>query len=584
MELQAGSGGWSGSGLFSADCGVSALAWRVCHRLWRLRRRAFVLHLPMVTLAADSFRFLTRRPYLSCGEHDIISRMARSNQAEATKSGTIARLAPILRANWVVGCAVAILYFAISAANAFSRSPWWDEGVFADVAENFALHGHFGSRVLAANGFLDLPQVQEYTYWQFPAYLVVLGYWFRMFGTSVIAMRFLSVVFGVVLICAWFILVRKLSGNQSLALMAASLIALDYSVLAAAANGRMDMMCAALGSAALALYVSRRERGLAGALAMSGCLGCMALLTHPMGVIYSVNLAIAIVWFDAKRLRWQHLLALAAPYVAGLSFEAIYILHAPAVFASQMHSVSSYRVGGAWALLHSLWYEFADRYWFYYFTVEHGIHRAKVLQLMLVVSGIIGALTIKESPIRVGNRLLLIIGLSSFLLVGIIDNQKYPLYFIHSLVPLTAAAAYWAYSWWGGGQIRRAAVAAVVTMAVGVSITAAAIRFRQNPYREYYGPMIEAVRRNSTGGVVMGGSELGFSLGFQAPLIDDRHLGYFSGVRPEVFVVNEYYNIVMEPRKILENHVRATLDADYRLVLTNPAFRVFVRRVVGDSR
>jgi hypothetical protein len=91
---------------------------------------------------------------------------------------------------------------------------------------------------------------------------------------------------------AWFILVRKLSGNQSLAVLAASLIALDYSVLSAAGIGRMDMMCADLGSAALAVYVSRRERGLAGALALSGCLGCMSLLTHPMGALYSVNLAI----------------------------------------------------------------------------------------------------------------------------------------------------------------------------------------------------------------------------------------------------------------------------------------------------
>jgi hypothetical protein len=96
--------------------------------------------------------------------------------------------------------------------------------------------------------------------------------------------------------------------------------------------------------------------------------------------------------------------------------------------------------------------------------------------------------------------------------------------------------------------------------------------------------MIEAVRQNSTGGVVMGGSELGFSLGFRPPLIDDRHLGYFSGIRPEVFVMNDYYIIVMAPRKALENYVQSTLDAEYRLVLTNPGFRVFVHRVAAQSR
>ena len=460
--------------------------------------------------------------------------------------------------------------------------PWWDEGLFADVSENFALHGHLGSRVLAAKGYLDLPMVQQYTYWQFPAYLVAVGCWFRLVGVGVIGMRLLSVLFGVVLIGAWFVLVRKLSASPSLAVIAASLIAVDFSVQWAAATARMDMMCAAFGSAALAVYVSRRERGLAGALALSGTLACVALLTHPMGALYSVNLAIVILWFDAKRLRWRHLFALAAPYLAGLSLVAMYILQAPEVFAAQMHSASSYRVGGVWAQLRSLMAEFKDRYWYYYFSVEPGIHRFKILQLLPVTAGMIGVLTIRELRTRADNRLLLVLALSSFLLVALIDNQKYIQYFVHSIVPLTAVAALWVDSWWRSGRVRRAAVAACVTMAVAVSLGATAIRFRQNAYSRFYRPVIEAVRRNSTGGVVMGGSELGFSLGFGPPLIDDRYLGYYSGVKPEVFVANDYYGtIMMSPREVVERYVQKTLDTEYRLVLTNQVFRVFVRKVAA---
>ena len=39
----------------------------------------------------------------------------------------------------------------------------------------------------------------------------------------------------------------------------------------------------------------------------------------------------------------------------------------------------------------------------------------------------------------------------------------------------------------------------------------------------------------------MGGSELGFALGFGPERIDDRYLGYDTGKRPDVYVENGYY-------------------------------------------
>src|SRR5579862_3566986 len=93
-----------------------------------------------------------------------------------------------------IGMVAAILYVILSVGNSFARSPWWDEGLFADVAGNFALHGHFGSRVLDPRGYLDYVEVGRYTYWQFPAYFALLGGWFRVFGEGVVTMRLLSVL------------------------------------------------------------------------------------------------------------------------------------------------------------------------------------------------------------------------------------------------------------------------------------------------------------------------------------------------------------------------------------------------------
>ena len=71
----------------------------------------------------------------------------------------------------------------------------------------------------------------------------------------------------------------------------------------------------------------------------------------------------------------------------------------------------------------------------------------------------------------------------------------------------------------------------------------------------------------------MGGSELGYALGFNSNLIDDRFLGYTSGKRPDVFVENEYYGGGGPGW----DFSRQLLRTQYHLVLANSAYRVYVR-------
>ena len=40
---------------------------------------------------------------------------------------------------------------------------------------------------------------------------------------------------------------------------------------------------------------------------------------------------------------------------------------------------------------------------------------------------------------------------------------------------------------------------------------------------------------------MIGGAELGFSLGFDRPLVDDIRIGYYSGKRPAFIVVDDRY-------------------------------------------
>jgi hypothetical protein len=70
----------------------------------------------------------------------------------------------------------------------------------------------------------------------------------------------------------------------------------------------------------------------------------------------------------------------------------------------------------------------------------------------------------------------------------------------------------------------------------------------------------------------MGGSELGFALGFGPELIDDRYLGYVSGKRPDVFVENPYYGRIGPAGKTAD----ALLRNQYHLAFQNRDYKVYV--------
>ena len=164
-----------------------------------------------------------------------------------------------------------LVFLALGIAQSLTLSPWMDEGMFADVAFSFRNFGHLGSSVLDPYGYQELPGVHQYTYWQFPLYFMGLGIWFRIFPATVVWMRLFSVAWGYVFLASWFVIVRSLSRKDSLALLVASLIGLDYAVLVTASNGRMDMMCAALGLAGLASYFWFRDSNWSVGVVLAAC-------------------------------------------------------------------------------------------------------------------------------------------------------------------------------------------------------------------------------------------------------------------------------------------------------------------------
>jgi len=469
---------------------------------------------------------------------------------------------------------VLLTFLTLSIGYSYARSPWWDEGLFADVALNFRNLGHLGSLALDPDGYLHFPAVSQYTYWQFPLYLVSVGTWLRFVPPTVEWMRLFSVGFGLLYVFSWFLFVRSVTRNQSLALLVAAAVSLDYACVSAASDGRMDMMCAALGQTALAAYVSLRGNHWNLAVAVAAVFGAAAFFCHPLGVLPNVGLAVLVI-LDRRQIHWQGLAAAPVPFLLGGTLCLRYVLEAPQIYLAQSTSASAYRISTFGGIIRNLFNDAYSRYFFYYCGNLQGFSRLKVFCLLFGVAGIAGLLLDRRLRSQRITRLLLMLAGVAYAGIAVLDNQKLPVYFVHSVPIFSACGAVWVYNCWARSGLKRTFASALfVTSMMGTTL-GFAYKIYQNDYRSEYIPAIRAIRRLAPpGDVVMGGSELAFQHGFGPQLRDDRYLGFFSKLKPAVFVENEYYTNVRQLPWIWS---RRQLAKNFRLAFVNKFYKVYLR-------
>jgi hypothetical protein len=478
-----------------------------------------------------------------------------------------------------------LIFLALTIAESLTQSPWMDEGMFADVAFNFRNFGHLGSSVLDPYGYQELPGVHQYTYWQFPLYFVALGIWLRFVPATVVWMRLLSVAWGCVFLASWFAIVRSLSRKDSLALLVASLVALDYAFLVTASNGRMDMMCAALGLAGLASYFWFRDSNWSLGVVLAAFFGAASLLSHPMGAVMNIAIA-AMVLLDWRRIRWGAIAAATIPFLIGAACCLYYIHLAPEVFRAQSAAASQYRMSGVGAILRNVFNDIGERYLRYYLTAYSGINRSKIAALIFPICGLVGLLADRDLRSRLIAKRLLFLLVVTYVGVAVVDNQKFGNYLVFSLAVATACAALWLYARWRDGGRNRVFASCVFVVSVTATLAGIGYKISRNEYRRLYDPAVAAARAAlPAGGTLMGGSELGFAVGFSPPLVDDRYLGFFSGKIPEVFVVNDHYGPMRSSPRLTSawESSRVTLRDQYHLVFTNKMYSIYVRNDVPPS-
>jgi 4-amino-4-deoxy-L-arabinose transferase-like glycosyltransferase len=494
------------------------------------------------------------------------------------------------RAYFALCVAALALYATLAIGLSLTRTPVCDEGWYTSPALTLVANGGMGSPVIESAG-IYLKGIERYTYWEMPLHAIVSAPWFRLFGPSLISTRMLSAMAGLAALLCWFYVIRKLTGDRNIALIAIFLTAIDSNVLILASTGRSDMLSAAFGAAALAAYLSLRADHLPWALFCGHACAVASGLTHPQGGLIALpSLILLQLYFDRHRLRWPLLVPIALPYLIGGAAWSAYILQAPEFFWAQFSGNSAGRLWPLISPLLALRQEITNRLLPAY-GILPGAHRVGKLRIVVPIVYAAAVLslgwprTVRRMPAAriIGGLIAIVV-----LVLVFMEGAKQPWYLVH-LAWLLAAAAAASYQWHAERRLAwRPLWLGVLAGLFLLQTGYAAALIAQGKYASIYRPVIAVLQRDMhPGQFVMGSAELGFGLGFDR-VLDDANLGYFSGKRADFIVIDSNYRAhladLARTRPALYSDLAGMLAGLYRPIYSNASYSVYARNTIVLAR
>jgi hypothetical protein len=488
---------------------------------------------------------------------------------------------------WWLGGIVG-LYLVLAIATGRTYMPWCDEAWFATPGINLATDGSFGTPVLDETSVWNarnLRGVNQITYWFMPLHPVAVAGWSIIAGASLYAVRTLSMMWGLVAMAAWFLIVRKLAAPEGMrpALFMAGLLAIDFEFLWCAGVGRMDMMAEAFLASAFASYLLLRETSFTRAVLVSQTFVMLAGMTHPISLGGLVGLVFLTLYFDWRKVRVRHVALAALPYVVGGAAWGLFISKDPAMFWAQFYGNITGRLSRSGGFFQSVWDQYKERFFWIY-----GLHpdNRGASHLKIVIFAIyMGALALGWAmrDFRARYRGWLILCAVLFFSYSNLDKDVHEFYLIHFMAPVMAVLALAADWMLRTRRVPVWAVAGVFAVLAAVQLMTSGSRIRQDAYHTRYLDTTAFLKSNARPGeLIMGSSELGWELGWRSNLIDDFRLGYLTGKRPDIVVLdkNRYQewipNLkVFDPKAY--SFTTGLLASEFRLVHRNEAYIVYFR-------
>jgi Dolichyl-phosphate-mannose-protein mannosyltransferase len=483
---------------------------------------------------------------------------------------------------------ILLLFIVLAVLSAHVNLPGTDEAWFASPALNLITKGNFGTSVLdptAAFRTNNLTGITRHTYWIVPLYPLVQAAWYRVVGFGLMHLRYLSAVWGLVALWAWYRILMAVCGDRRVATLALGLMAVDFTFVLAASWGRMDMMAAALGSAGLAAFLSLREKHLIRAILVSQACVAGAGLSHPVALGYFAGLVALTLYRDWRRIRFPHVMAACVPYLVGAAGWGLYISQAPHDFILQFGGNAAARwmpLTDPAALFHG---QILERYWYMFGMAPdtRGLSHLKILILAAYAAGILGALWNREIRRHAGYRTLLVTGGATLLAMMTVDGEPHYFYLIHFvlwLIAFTAISGVW---YWDRRSVPRWALVALLALVVLVQFATTGRRVSQRAYSTIYLATTDYLKQHAKSqNIIMGSSELAFELGYVDNLVDDHRLGFRSGKRPDFIVIdNNHYAEYIAQYERLEpdtyRYIHDMMAREFHQVLDNPGYKVYAR-------
>lgn len=488
------------------------------------------------------------------------------------------------RAFNILFIATVIVYTTLIVWQARNRKPWNDEAMCASAGYTLATEGH-----LAIPSFDDhdpsLRGIHQRMYYTLPLQMLVMAGWYKLIGFGLLKTRVLSMLWTALFFSALYSMMKLLSEQSGVALLAVALTAFDYQIMSAAAFGRYDSMVAALGFSAYAVFLRLRERHFTAAVTFSNACITAAGLTHPNGLVYFLGLWFLIIYYDRSRISVQHLALAAVPYLIGGVAYGWYILQDTAAFQSQLFGNTGHRVG----LFHpwdNIKKEILLRWIRPYGLGWHEpghmtpLVRLKAIAILGYLAGIFGCLVTSSIRKHAGYRVLLLLSAIHAAYITLYEGMKFNYYLIHLLPFYLSLLAVFLSFVWKCLPTHRMATAGAVALLAGVAAGGILMKARVDDMHSSYEPAVAYVKHNAgPNDLIFASCSLGFKYGFKPNLIDDATLGYYSGWQPRFIVMEEVYEdnlVLLRAQPKIYEHVRK-LMSDYQIVYEKADYKIYER-------
>jgi len=483
---------------------------------------------------------------------------------------------------------IVLVYLCLGLTNVFFRSPWCDEAWFSSPAYNLAYKGFMGTTVLepASSTWksVNLTGIDRHTYWVMPLSLLQNAAAFRIFGFRVFSIRLLSMCWGLLALAAWGTILWKLTGRPLLTLGSLGLIVVDFHFMLQASDGRMDIMTFALGWCGVAAYLLLRERSFTLAVAVSQCLTAMAFFTHPNGLMLALILAATTLYFDRARVRLGTVAIAALPYLAIAAGWALYITQSPSDFMKQFLGNAADRGPTITTPLAALALEISHRYMdnFGLAAWSSAAGRLNLIPLAIFLAGIAACLMVREIRQDRAYRLLLIWTAIVCFFLTEMEGLKTYMYLVY-LTPLYSVLLAVATGWiWLRRPRWRLPVAAVLLVFVILQATRTPITVSRRSRKATFDPAVRYLQaRFRPDTFIMGDASLIFGLGPDWHVLDDFRLGFESGKRAEVVVINASWEDRIQMMQTLKPaafaFVSELLRSEYREAYNQGGYRILIR-------